>query len=396
MTKITVLGDIMSESCLMEAVKGLDGTYDYASVFAPLAGLLAEADLRVANFETPCAGEAAVYAQNIYDFNAPDDLAKAVKTAGFDAVSFANNHVFDRGIEGLLRTLTVLSENGLITFGASASPDGEKTAFVSAGSLKIALVSSTYGTNKKPKTDEEAACVNYLRPVHAKPTWVLPKDYVNLENFVTGLLGRRLNLEERTQFKKLAHVDVAHSDEHFFPAEYEKELTAMEEEIRRAKEKADLVLFLPHTGGQFNTVPGSFSAYVTDRAVRAGADAVLAAHSHTTQKAEYLRGVPVFYSLGNVSMMHTFYSVTESLPDLGIASHLYLDGAKIAKVTFSLIKMLEEDGTPLRVWPVDELYQRFRDDPKKQAALFAEAKEVFMRITGRDGEGFRIEREYAL
>jgi endoglucanase len=27
----------------------------------------------------------------------------------------------------------------------------------------------------------------------------------------------------------------------------------------------------------------------------------------------------VFYSLGNVSMMHTFYSVTESLPDIGIA-----------------------------------------------------------------------------
>jgi len=42
---------------------------------------------------------------------------------------------------------------------------------------------------------------------------------------------------------------------------------------------------------------------------------VLAAHSHTTQRAEYLEGKPCFYSLGNVSMSPgTFYSVSSSLP----------------------------------------------------------------------------------
>lgn len=52
-------------------------------------------------------------------------------------------------------------------------------------------------------------------------------------------------------------------------------------DIQAAKEKADVVIFYPHVGGQFNPEPGAVARYVVEQ----GADAVIASHSHIVQKA---------------------------------------------------------------------------------------------------------------
>ncbi|MBR5848377.1 MAG: CapA family protein, partial [Bacteroidaceae bacterium] len=72
-----------------------------------------------------------------------------------------------------------------------------------------------------------------------------------------------------------------------------------QEDIRKAKENADLVLFYPHVGGQFNPYPGAFSEYIMDKALEAKPDAILASHAHMVQKAELRDGVPCFFSMGN-------------------------------------------------------------------------------------------------
>ena len=79
MKKITVLGDVMSEPLFLEEARREDGGYDYYPAFAPLKALLDEADYRIANLETPLAGEEALYSQTIFDFNAPDALADALR-----------------------------------------------------------------------------------------------------------------------------------------------------------------------------------------------------------------------------------------------------------------------------------------------------------------------------
>ncbi len=61
--------------------------------------MFTEADYVIANFETPMAGEEAVYTDSYYVFNSPDSYADALKAAGIDFVSTANNHVFDHGVK---------------------------------------------------------------------------------------------------------------------------------------------------------------------------------------------------------------------------------------------------------------------------------------------------------
>ena len=126
-----------------------------------------------------------------------------------------------------------------------------------------------------------------------------------------------------------------------------------------------------------------------------GFDAVFAAHSHTTQLGEYLNGKPCFYSLGNVSMSPgTFYSVSESLPEYGLAVHLYIDEKKIAKVTVSIFKMVEENGEALRVVPVDLLYRSLSDEKKEK--LMADLSSVYKRVIGREHTWAEPQKEYEL
>lgn len=46
-------------------------------------------------------------------FKCPDELAPALKRAGFDVLITANNHCMDFGVRGLRRTLRILNQNGI-------------------------------------------------------------------------------------------------------------------------------------------------------------------------------------------------------------------------------------------------------------------------------------------
>ena len=111
--KITFVGDIMIEPPVLKAARQADGSYNFDEVFAHSQSLFDEADILIGNLETPMAGEEAVYTDDFYVFNAPDTYADAVKKAGFDMVATSNNHTYDRGYEGLKRTIKVLDEKGV-------------------------------------------------------------------------------------------------------------------------------------------------------------------------------------------------------------------------------------------------------------------------------------------
>ena len=90
----------------------------------------------------------------------------------------------------------------------------------------------------------------------------------------------------------------------------------------------------------------------------------------------------------------TFYSVLECLPEYGLAAHFYVADKQIRKVTFSVFKMVQEEGVPMRVIPVDTLYRML--DAEKQAALFADLSVVHLRVTGRPIPGTVPAKEYEL
>jgi poly-gamma-glutamate synthesis protein (capsule biosynthesis protein) len=321
-------------------------------------------------------------------------MADALKRLGIDALSFANNHAFDRGGDGIVRTLQVLRDKGFAVTGAFADPAEDRVARFTLGDTRAAWIAYTATTNKKPETPEAEAKVNYLCRIGTP--WMRPpytRRFNETRELIAELLGRNLNLVERTRLCRILGEDVDYGDDCFDALDSAAGLQRLKADHDEARKDADVVLFYPHVGGQFNTKPGSFSQYIAARAVEMGFDAVLEAHSHTTQRARCVGSVPVFYSLGNVSMTHTVYTVEESLPQYGLAAHLYVEGGRIAKTAFSIIKMAQREGHRMEIWPVDELLESRTED---RDALLRETAAVWARVTGKTAGEFIPAREYAL
>ena len=145
--KITFLGDIMAEPPVLKAAKRKNG-YDFRGVFAHTKKLLEQSDYVVGNLETPLAGKEVGYTNTHLCFNAPDEYADALVDAGVKLVSTANNHVFDRGYEGMERTIRVLDEKGIAHTGTFLpGTTRQEACYFELGGTTFALIAYTYGTN---------------------------------------------------------------------------------------------------------------------------------------------------------------------------------------------------------------------------------------------------------
>ena len=396
--RITFVGDIMCEPRMLRAAEKENG-YDFSGVFEQIRPMFEASDHAVGNLETPLAGEAAGYTAGLFSFNAPDAFADAVKDAGILTVTAANNHCLDRGLDGLVRTAGVLREKGLGFAGISDDPDRRNgVCFFSAGECRIAVVSYTYGTNYSDNRiclkEEEKNAVCLLRP-QPERYFTAEKRRPSPAERIVSRLTASLDYEKRCRIKKALHLPYnrAHEDNFLDRSTADPFLEKMTEDIRNARKEADLVVFFPHTGGQFNENPGAFTEYVFDRAVEAGCDVILASHPHVVQKAARKGRVPCFYSLGNFSMSpNSAYLLHENLPEYGLAVHLYTEEKKLRKCTFSVLKMVEEENGILCVWPVDRLADTVSG--KKRENLLRDVSEIVSRVLGTQLREETIRAEY--
>ena len=400
MEKITIIGDIMVEPPFMQQVE-INGDYDFKPSFAPLKTLFAESDYVIGNLETPLAGPESGYTRELVSFNSPDVLVEALQEIGINAVSTANNHSLDRGYEGLARTIDVLDRYGMAHTGTYKEDFvGERVLYFTAGDTKLALIACTfstnYGINRCDPEGKRSQCINMIHPITGggKIYRSIPTEFPKTLSYVEELVGRKLTWEESTKLKRVMGMPKESVDEHIPWDDLNRCFKRVEADYREAREKADIVLFYPHSGGQFNIEPGNYTKTLVKMAAELGFDGIFAGHSHTSQRAEYVEGKPSFYSMGNVSMSPgTFYSVPECLPEYGLAAHLYIDEKKIQKVTFSVFKMVQEEGVPMRIIPVHELYATLQGEEKNRLA--DEVNEVCGRVTGRMIAG-EPRKEYSL
>ena len=397
--KITVIGDVMVEPSVLKQAEREDGRYDFYPALAGLKTYFDEADYGIANLETVLAGEVAGYSQSLVSFNSPDTLADAIRAIGIDAVATANNHCMDRGAEGLLRTCRILDEKQIAHTGTHTVGNSEKTLFFTVGDARIALLSYTVSCNADLNSDKDFSSayemINCLRP-YTLGTTRLPEDpaLAQTRRFVEDKLERKLSWEEVVMLRKALGLPVAYADDLLDTAPLVPFLTDLRREYENARKKADIVLFMPHCGGQFNVEPGKLSQFYFRAAADIGFDAILASHSHTTQRAEQIGNTILFNSLGNVTMSpNTEYSVRESLPEYGIAAHLYIKEKKIARTSFSIFIMVEKPDEPLYAIPSDYYYYSLPEGTEKAKTLLDIAA-VYERITRKPFSG--VDREYAL
>ena len=395
MEKITILGDIMTEPGLLAQTKTETG-YDYKTVFSDMEDMLGEADYVIVNLETPLAGEEAGYTQRIVSFNAPDELAIALKNAGADFAITANNHAIDRGVAGLKRTVKVLDEIGLAHTGTYAEKDDPRIAYFTVGNTKVAVIAATYGINSDINDEmPEPWMVNMLRPFYPNTKIAADPRFVRTKQYVESLLGHKMLWEAGIGLKRAMGVPIAHTEAPLLRSDVDPYLEILEKDLAEAKKNADVVIFCPHTGGQFNVEPGETSKYIAAWAAEKGFDAMFAAHSHTTQPAVYLNGMPCFYCLGNVTMSsNTVYSVAECLPDYGVAAHLYVADGKVQKTSFSIYKIVENEGEVMRVVPVEKLESRLSGEEKEKFCRNVLA--VYNRVACKQETSIPIQSEYEL
>ena len=400
MEKITIIGDIMVEPPFMQQVER-GGQYDFKPSFAPLKSLFTESQYVIGNLETPLAGPESGYTHELVSFNSPDCLLDALKNIGINAVSTANNHSFDRGYEGLARTVDVLDQYGIAHTGTYKEDfDGDRVLYFTVGDITFGLIACTfstnYGINRCNPEGKRSNCINMIHPITGGGQIYrsIPAVFPATLKYVEGLVGRKLVWEESTKLKRVMGMPKESVDEHIPWDDLNRCFKTVEADYRQAREKADIVIFYPHSGGQFNVEPGNYTKALVKMSAELGFDAIFAGHSHTTQLAEYVNGKPSFYSLGNVSMSPgTFYSVPECLPEYGLAAHLYCEEKKIQKVTFSVFKMVQEEGVPMRVVPVHDLYEQLTGPDREQLAN--EVAEIVSRVTGREGD-WKVQQEYEL
>jgi poly-gamma-glutamate capsule biosynthesis protein CapA/YwtB (metallophosphatase superfamily) len=242
------VGDVMMPGSLQDAVAKNNNNYDL--LFEKIAKDLGAADITFANLETqvdhtaPVAGYPA--------FNSRPELLSALKKAGVDIVSLANNHAGDAGADGFIRTIQNIEGAGLTAVGAGKTRrESLTTVYVNSQEMVIAFLAYTYGTNG-------------------------------------GSLNRRKNGPA---------VNILRSGSR-------EDLDAVIMQVKRARRRADLVVVSLHWGDEYEVAPTPWQKQAAAELVEAGADIILGHHPHVLQPIESHatkdgRQTVIAYSLGN-------------------------------------------------------------------------------------------------
>ncbi|GAA0599995.1 CapA family protein [Kribbella sandramycini] len=216
---------------------------DPATAFGDAAPELANADVAIVNLETAITGRGTA-AQKRFLFRTDTRAVAAVKAAGVDAVSLANNHTLDYGQRGLTDTLAITKRLGLPTFGAGLNSTQAFAPWrTTIRGIRIAVI----GVNQVEELATEWAA-GPRRP------------------------GLAIAIDHRQA------VDA----------------------VRRARRTSDLVIVVPHWGSEFDRCPTPQQRALSADLSAAGADLILGAHAHVLQGMGYLGRTYVAYNLGNL------------------------------------------------------------------------------------------------
>jgi len=276
--RLLFAGDlILLEDGVKNAFNG--SVYDFSSVFEYASKYIKESDLAIGTFEGTCAGEAAGYSTSNFNdgipiaLNFPDSFAEAVKNAGFNFVTLANNHLLDKGTDGVLRTLDVLDKVRLGHIGAYRNQDEKnKVSIFEIKGLKIAFLAYTYGVNK----------TNYLTESNS---------YIS--SFLASPNGSKFNAAKEEVIKDFERVKA---------------------------ENPDIIIVLPHMGADFKKYTNNYQETWYKVFAEAGANIVLCNHSHAVQPIEWRDGMLIVNCVGNFTNSYVKHD-----GDASALAEIYID-----------------------------------------------------------------------
>ncbi|WP_455138446.1 CapA family protein [Thermophilibacter sp.] len=397
--KVTFVGDVMCKGEMFPAYGSKDGGFDFSPLFVRVKSYLRESDLVVANLETPISGGEGSLTSERYSFCSPHAFAEAVRDCGITAVSTANNHCLDRGIDGIVSTVESLDKAGVLHTGVFADLSRRTPLIVTVGGMRIGLMSYTYGTNAflnncyLPKS--ESWRVNLFQEQE------LSHPFTRFRYKRGGLLPLKVLNKVISLFSENSRCPV------YERSERSRERMAMlSADIERMRvESPDLVVMCMHAGGQYNPEATADTKALATWLLENGVDIVAGTHEHVVHGGDFNRqdGRVAAYCLGNFDGIDGVYDAPfDKLAEYSIAWNLYLDPTQIgpeaiSKMSFSVLKSIPLKGTEcgIQVVPVADLYTYERDSVARDR-LLEDVKTVARRFCGRDVVNGAIEKEYLI
>lgn len=143
---LAAVGDIMFHDDQLDSAHIDENTHDFSRMFEDVKPLLSDYDVTLANFETTMAGDSLPFT-GYPVFNTPDEAADAIKEAGVDILTTANNHSLDTKDSGLKRTVDVLQEKGFKTVGTYSEKPESRVLVHEVNDIQFAILSYTESTN---------------------------------------------------------------------------------------------------------------------------------------------------------------------------------------------------------------------------------------------------------
>ncbi|MGI2328983.1 CapA family protein [Planococcus sp. YIM B11945] len=240
---LSAIGDVLIHTPLYKDAETKSG-YDFNPMFANVKPYLEKSDITVANSESIIGGSE-IGLSSYPSFNSPFEVGDAMKDAGIDVVSMANNHTLDRGEKAIENAIHHWDEIGIVHTGSALSKeDSARIATMTKNGITFSFLSYTYGTNGIAAPAGKEFLVN------------------------------RIDKEK------------------------------IKQDVAKAKSKSDVVVVSLHFGNEYEPLPTAEQKDLAHFTAEQGADIILGHHPHVLQPAEWIETADgrksfVVYSLGN-------------------------------------------------------------------------------------------------
>lgn len=247
-TEITLIafGDNLLHSAVMKAGEKEDGGYDFTYMYEPIESELSDADIKLINQETVLVEDAGEYS-DYPTFGSPLQAGRALAEVGFNGITLATNHAYDKGEVGIENTLDLFAQySEVTTTGMYATKEARnQIPIIEKEGIRVALLNYTYGLNGIK----------------------LPED----KSYMIATLDDR---------ERIAR------------------------DIEMAEQQSDFVVVLPHWGREYVADPTEEQRDLAQFFADCGADCIIGTHPHVLEPMEMVTGkdgryVPCYYSLGN-------------------------------------------------------------------------------------------------
>ena len=231
-------GDGLIHNAVYSSYEQSDGSYDFSGALKYVKDIVKNYDIAYYNQETPFAGgEPSGYPR----FSTPSEFGDAMIDAGFNMISLATNHTYDKGENGVLNFYNYFKGKKDIVYNGIADSFESRNNFIIGEKNNITYSMLSYTTS-----------TNGLNAPSGK-------EYL-------------VNVYDKEQVK---------------------------EDILSLRDKVDVLIVAMHWGVEYASEPNNSQIEIAEYLADLGVDIIIGTHPHVLQPITKIDDTIVMYSLGN-------------------------------------------------------------------------------------------------